>query len=417
MKSNPQAFVKINHFKKLANNIIIICCVFFSLAVIISWITGSEAFLNFFNSGATMKFNTALIFLFLGLNLFIFDKTEKNYISLYNILSIVTILLGLFTLLEYGDFDFFEIDNLIIKDTLSEVNPGRMSPATAICAVLIGISFLICKTNNDFLIYLGKSTNVLVTIISFISIISYILIIPSENKSFIFRTMAIHTSILFFVISLVLMFKRKSSTFNSLFFDKTVGSDVFRKSLPLIILIPAVLTNAILLAISQKWLSIDFGLVTFTIILTPICILYISKMAVNLNSIDLERQSLENDLKLKNKKLIEFNQALDHTAIFSITSIQGNIKYANDSFCEISQYSREELIGSTHSLLNSGYHDNNFFKNLWVTINSGEVWTGEIKNKAKDGSLYTVHTTIIPIKDSNGNISDFLEINNKLTAS
>ncbi|WP_197678381.1 PAS domain-containing protein [Polaribacter sp. KT25b] len=406
-----------NHIKKTANKLIIISCVFFSLAVIISWFTKSEEILYFFTSGATMKFNTALIFLLLGINLFIFDKKEEIYKSLYKLFSTITILLGLFTLVEYGGFTFFEIDNLFIKDSFSKVNPGRMSPATAICSILIGISFLTCKTNNDLLIQFGKSTKVLVTIISFISIISYILIIPSENKSFIFRTMAIHTSVLFFAISLLLMFKRENSIFNSLFFDKSIGSNIFRKSLPLIILIPAVIANAILLAINQKWLSIDFGLVTFTIILTPICIIYLSKLSINLNLIDTKRQLLENNLKLKNKNLVEFNEALDYTAIFSITNIDGKIKYANDSFCEISKYSREELIGSSHTLLNSGYHDNNFFKNLWQTIISGKIWTGDIKNKSKDGSFYTVNTTIIPIKNSSGNISDFLEINNKFTIS
>jgi PAS domain S-box-containing protein len=412
MKTPPPALTKVKSLKNSIEKVIIVSSILLSLTIIIGWITESKDILTFFSDDATMKFNTALVFLFSGINLFLIDKKEAVFITLYKILTLIIVLIGAITLYEYFGYSLFNIDNLFINDSISKMNPGRMSPATAICSILIGVSFSGFKFDNNFYIKLSKSSKLLVTAISFISIISYILIIPSENRSLIFKTMSFDTSILFFIISLVLMFKRENSVFNSLFFSKYMGSEIFRKTLPLIILIPAVFANAILLAIKQNWINIDFGLVIFAVIIIPICILFISNLAFKLNSIDKERQNLEDDLILKNKKLTIFNDGLKNSVVFCLTGKDGIIKYVNNSFCEISKFSREELVGSSHALLNSGYHDDDFFKNLWKTINSGKIWTGEIKNKSKEGSIYTVSTTIIPVKDSNGNITDFLEINN-----
>lgn len=115
-------------------------------------------------------------------------------------------------------------------------------------------------------------------------------------------------------------------------------------------------------------------------------------------------------LKKTNKSLKRFKGELSENTIVTITDDKGVIKYVNDYFCQVSQYSKDEIIGKTHSLINSGFHTKVFIKDLWDTINSGEIWTGKIKNKAKDGSYYWVFTNIIPFKNQNGVITEFLAI-------
>ncbi len=101
-------------------------------------------------------------------------------------------------------------------------------------------------------------------------------------------------------------------------------------------------------------------------------------------------------------------KALDDHLIVAITDPRGVITYANGQFCRISQYSREELVGQTHRIINSGYHTPSFWKTVWETIRGGESWKGEICNRAKDGSHYWVQTTIHPIRDGEGKIAQYL---------
>ncbi len=115
-------------------------------------------------------------------------------------------------------------------------------------------------------------------------------------------------------------------------------------------------------------------------------------------------------------ELAAIQGAVSEAAIIAVTDLTGKIEQVNDNLVRISKYSREELIGQDHRLLNSGLHSKEFIRDLWCTIASGKVWRHDLHNRAKDGSLYWVDTTIVPVLDARGKPVKYIAVRFDITA-
>lgn len=129
-----------------------------------------------------------------------------------------------------------------------------------------------------------------------------------------------------------------------------------------------------------------------------------------------EMKKAEYEILRLNKSLLNFQNAIQRSSIVSIADPAGNITFVNDNFIKISGYSYNELIGKNHRIVNSGYHPKSFWMNMWKTISQGGIWRNRVRNKAKDGTLYWVDTFIMPFKDEEGKIFQYLSIRNDITS-
>ena len=164
--------------------------------------------------------------------------------------------------------------------------------------------------------------------------------------------------------------------------------------------------NYVVINISQEIFDESAKYTLITIFVVLILIVYLLKN---------DEEQTQDSLDTSNKNLKDYKNALDKTNIVAMTDVKGKITYVNDFFTEISQFSREELLGQDHRIINSGYHSKAFFKDLWQTIANGKIWHAEVKNRKKNGTYYWTDTNIIPILGKDGKPEKYLAIRKDIT--
>ena len=403
--------IKLNESSNInLEKVIYLLCSFIGAITILIWLFGFEKALNLFPNNATMKFNTAIVFLLIGINLYLLYKSNKRRNSLFKSLSLSIIIIGFLSFLSNYNIQFLNIDNIFGLDIFSKEKPGLMSAATATCSISIGLGFLFSKSKNIFIYKLATKFYLIVNLISLISLVSFFLLINIDKQVSFLRSMSIITSILFYLISLVLLLKNPKSITHRMIYGKNIGSKIFRKIIPNIILIPIILSNILLILINRNYFSVEFGIVLFVLVLVTLGLLYISSVAETLNESDKGRKNLEKLSVDVSVELSHFKETINKIAIVVKTDNKGVISYVNDTFCEITKYSKKDVYNKKYSILNSGYHNQEFFKDIWTTLNSGKTWSGNIRNKKKDGTFYWIKSYILPRTNYLGEIIEFMTI-------
>ncbi|WP_085518579.1 sensor histidine kinase [Marivirga sericea] len=362
-----------------------------------------------------MKFNTALLFLFIGLAIALVGHQNKYLHTFAVLISGIVFIISFLTLFQYIFSFNFGIDNLFFEDTITSTYPGRMSRATALCFLLLSTTKVLrgVKTTHDL-----KFLNYLVTLVAIISLLvfsTYLLQFVTDNYVLIFNSMALHTAILFFLASLAISLKHPDHSYVGFLTGKYVGNKQARSLLPFVVGLPVILSAALLYFLNSGVLATAYGVTLYTVCFAAISIFYFSFIFQKLNISDQERVKLEEELRASNQELFQYKAALDESSIVTITDVEGAVIYVNKKFEEISGYTKDEVIGKTLEIVNSGHHGDSFFKSMWNTIKAGNVWVGGLKNKKKSGDFYWVHTVIVPLRNTKGEIERYISIKQDIT--
>ena len=395
-------------------NILILFIIGFSLFIMTSWSIGKVEFITMGTNLPTMKFNTALLFFFCT-SCIVFINRARQLKWLFYAATVFIVALSFATLLQYMLNGSFGIDNLFVRDWHTTTFPGRMSPATAFCFSLLGVSLGLIRSDKR----LGKVAQpllFLLGVIAFLSLVMYILQINPSERFWFLHSMAFTTSVFFLHMSILLTQENSESNFFKILYGPLEGSQILKRLLPFNLFVPVVLAAAVLTMARIGWLNLNAATAVFVVSFVMLNMIYLVYVANKMNWVSKKKVLLSEALKESNKDLQRFKTALNKTSIVTITNPDGMIVDVNDLFCEVTGYSREEVIGADHNIVNSNFHPQEFFEDLWDTVKSGEIWTGDIRNRTKDGRNFWVKTSIVPFKDDEGNVIQFLEIKKDITA-
>jgi PAS domain S-box-containing protein len=377
----------------------------------------------------SIKINTAFCFLLVGVIISINHESKfSKYLEFTA--SIIVFGIAFLSIIENFSSVNIGINRLLLFNSKSDFH--LMSGATSFCFMAIagGLFFLLTKLKNRY--HISGILFQLAGFTAFTSLISHLFSLSLHMRPDFLATMSVITSLLFLSISITYIFLYKQVT-GFLLKEDSLRS-VIIKSFLIFITVTILIGYSFFELVKFQMLSNEMSYVLLLSTIIVFSISFIFYLISRVRQVDIERALTEDTLKSSNTNLIsylerankeiqfknsEFNAiftALEESSLVSITDKNGVILSINDRFCKVAKYSKSELIGKNHRIINSGYHDKSFWSDMWATLSKDQIWRAEVKNRAKDGSYYWVDTVVSPIMNDAGETYQFISIRQDITS-